>query len=119
MSFGGYKEIIEEGDTVVLYMNNIMHAMDVQPEILNKNGVKVENVFQTTFGALKVKNLIGKKFGTKVSSVCLLPTRRVLRLCCGPPHRTGFPRFFAINRLIVYVVYIKRSIIDIYVVFVS
>lgn len=67
MSFKNHKTIIDEGDTVILYLTaNSMHAIDVHPQILSKKGVLVENVFQTSFGALKVKNLIGEKYGTKV-----------------------------------------------------
>lgn len=67
MSFCNYKSVIEEGDTVILYMSNTMHAIDVVPEIKNKKDILVENVFQTMFGALKVRTLIGKKYGDKVS----------------------------------------------------
>lgn len=67
MSFADYKDVIGQGDTVILYMSNTMHAIEVQPEIKNKKGVTVENVFQTTFGALKVRSLIGQKYGNKVS----------------------------------------------------
>lgn len=84
MSFN-YKETIEVGDTVILYMCNTMHAIDVHSEIKNKKGVMVENVFQTTFGALKVKNLIGKKYGSKVSTVdfyLFLIIQRFLYNCC-------------------------------------
>lgn len=43
------------GDTAVIYMTiNNMHSIDVRPEIINKNGQKIEYVFQTSFGALKV-----------------------------------------------------------------
>lgn len=66
MSFRNYKEIIEEGDTAILYLSNNVHAISVYPEIKNKKGALVENVFQTTFGALKVRNLIGKKYGSVV-----------------------------------------------------
>lgn len=67
MSFRNYKDKIDEGDTVILYLSNNVHAIDVKPEIKNKKGEMVENVFQTTFGALKVKNLIGVEYGSKVS----------------------------------------------------
>ncbi|KAI8437679.1 hypothetical protein MSG28_011923 [Choristoneura fumiferana] len=65
MSFRNYKDKIDEGDTVILYLSNNVHAIDVKPEIKNKKGEMVENVFQTTFGALKVKNLIGVEYGSK------------------------------------------------------
>lgn len=67
MSFDTNKTIIEEGDIVVLYLApQNMHSFEVTPKILNKKGVLVENVFQTTYGALKVFSLVGKKYGTKV-----------------------------------------------------
>lgn len=67
MSFAAPQRIIAEGDTVILYLSiNNMHAIDVRPQIMNKNGQLVEYTHQTTFGALKVQNLIGKKYGAKV-----------------------------------------------------
>lgn len=67
MSFRNYKEKIDEGDTVILYLSNNLHAIEVKPEIINKKGETVENVYQTTFGALKVRNLIGADYGSRVS----------------------------------------------------
>lgn len=70
MSFATHKKFIEEGDTVVLYLTvNNMHAIDVLPQIKNKKGDMVEYVFQTNFGALKVKNLIGEEYGAKVRAL--------------------------------------------------
>lgn len=67
MSFDGYKDLIEEGDDVILYINfNVMYALKVIEKRTDKKGEVMENVFQTTFGALKVKDLIGKRFGSKV-----------------------------------------------------
>ena len=67
MSFNGYKDIIEENDTVMLYISfNKTHAIQVTPTKSTSKGEIVENVFQTSYGALKVKELIGKRFGTKV-----------------------------------------------------
>lgn len=66
MSFKNYKDKIEEGDTVILYLSNNLYALDVQRMIKNKKGEMVENVFQTPFGALKVKNLIGADYGSRV-----------------------------------------------------
>lgn len=67
MSFAQPKTIIEENDTVILYLTiQSSHAIDVKPFIKNKNGELVENVHQTSFGALKVKDLIGKQYGSKV-----------------------------------------------------
>lgn len=68
MSFKTYKDIIEEGDTVILYISNNLYALDVTNEIKNRRGEMVEHVFQTTYGALKVKNLIGTEFGSRVST---------------------------------------------------
>lgn len=67
MSFVAPKRIIEMGDTVVLYISiNNMHSFDVQPEIQNKHGQSVPFTFQTTYGALKVDQLVGKEYGSKV-----------------------------------------------------
>ena len=67
MSFHGYKEFIEEGDTAILYISfNSMQALKVTKEKPNKAGQMIENVVQTSYGALKVADLIGKRFGTKV-----------------------------------------------------
>lgn len=67
MSFLKHKTVIDEGDTVVLYMTiNNIHAIEVTPQIENKKGEKIENIFQTSFGALKVKSLIGVQYGSKV-----------------------------------------------------
>jgi len=67
MSFDAYKEFIGENDTVILYISfNTMHSVKVTPTKETKKGEVVENVFQTSYGALKVKDLIGQRFGTKV-----------------------------------------------------
>jgi len=92
MSFHGYKEIIEEGDTAILYLSfNSMQALKVSKEKKNKNGELVEYVHQTTYGALKVSDLIGKKFGTKVRlsrgyAFVLYPTPQLWTKTL--PHRT-------------------------------
>ncbi|XP_067006844.2 tRNA (adenine(58)-N(1))-methyltransferase catalytic subunit TRMT61A [Anabrus simplex] len=92
MSFAKYKEIIELGDTIILYLNvNSMHAIEVRPQIKNKKDEMVENVFQTSYGALKVKSLIGKAFGSKVAlsrgwAYVLHPTPELWTLTL--PHRT-------------------------------
>lgn len=93
MSFNVSKEIIEEGDTIILYLTmNKMYAIEVHPQILSKKDALVENVFQVTpYGALKVKDLIGKKYGTKVSlsagwGYVLQPTPELWTLTL--PHRT-------------------------------
>ena len=52
---------------MVLYVTiNNMYAIEVTPEIVNKKGQKIEHIFQTTFGALKVKSLIGQVYGSKI-----------------------------------------------------
>lgn len=92
MSFNGTKEVIEEGDTVVLYLSpQNMHSMEVCHKIKNKKGEMVENVFQTTYGALKVPSLIGKRYGSKVEmsrgwAFVLQPTPELWTVTL--PHRT-------------------------------
>lgn len=67
MSFEKTKKIIEEGDIIVLYLGpQNMHSFEVTEKIINKKGEYVDNVFQTTYGALKVPSLIGKEYGSKV-----------------------------------------------------
>lgn len=73
MSFAKHQTLIEEGDTVILYLTvSNMHAIQVVPQIKSKKGELVENIFQTSFGALKIKSLIGEKYGTKVNFQYLL-----------------------------------------------
>ena len=43
-----------------------MSAVRVVKEKENKKGELCEHIVQTSYGALKVADLIGKKFGTKV-----------------------------------------------------
>ena len=59
--------------------------------ITNRNGKLVENVFQTKYGALKVSELIGMRFGSKVTlskgwAHVLYPTSELWTLTL--PHRT-------------------------------
>lgn len=57
MSFNNYKANIDENDTVILYLGfENMHAVKV---------VKGQT-FQTKFGALRLSNLVGKPYGSKV-----------------------------------------------------
>ncbi|CAG9793488.1 unnamed protein product [Diatraea saccharalis] len=91
MSFKNYKDKIDEGDTVILYLSNNLYALEVRREIKNKKGEMIENVFQTPFGALKVKNLIGADFGSRVElskgwGHVLQPTPELWSLTL--PHRT-------------------------------
>lgn len=67
MSFHGYKDVIHEGDTVILYTSfKSMAAVRVVKEKEDKKGEMREHIVQTSYGACKVADLIGKKFGTKV-----------------------------------------------------
>lgn len=67
MSFSGYKTFIEEGDTVILYMTfNSMYPLTVTKTRKNRAGESVDHVMQTNYGALRVWDLVGKRFGTKV-----------------------------------------------------
>ena len=67
MSFANFKKVIEEGDTVIIYVNiHSMYALEVTPEKENRNGEITPHIFQTSYGALKVKDLIGQRFGTKI-----------------------------------------------------
>lgn len=57
MSFKKYKTNIDENDTVILYLGFAnMHAIKV---------VKGQT-FQTKFGALRLSNLVGKPYGSKI-----------------------------------------------------
>ncbi|GLV43906.1 uncharacterized protein CBL_12798 [Carabus blaptoides fortunei] len=93
MSFAKRKEVIEENDTVILYLTiSKMYAITVVGQITSKKGTLVENVFQATpYGALRVRELIGQKYGSKVSlsagwGYVLQPTPELWTLTL--PHRT-------------------------------
>ncbi|CAL4077676.1 unnamed protein product, partial [Meganyctiphanes norvegica] len=92
MSFSEFKDVIEEGDTVILYIGvTSIYAIEVKPTIVNKLGEEIDNVFQSRFGALKVGELIGKQYGSKVSlsrgwANVLYPTPELWTICL--PHRT-------------------------------
>lgn len=82
MSFNGYKETIDEGDTVVIFLS-VNHFYTLV--------VKKESVFQTKYGALKHNDLLGKTFGTQVTCskgwvYILHPTPELWTLTL--PHRT-------------------------------
>ncbi|KMQ82892.1 trna adenine-n-methyltransferase catalytic subunit trmt61a-like protein, partial [Lasius niger] len=92
MSFNKTKEVIEEGDVVILYLNpNNMHSLEVKAKIFSKKGEFVDNVFQTTYGALKVISLVGRKYGSKIDLTrgwahVLQPTPELWTMIL--PHRT-------------------------------
>lgn len=63
MSFVEPRRLIAKGDTVILYLGiNNMHAIEVNSEIMNKNGQLVPYTHQTTYGALKVKYFSSEGF---------------------------------------------------------
>ncbi|XP_043240522.1 tRNA (adenine(58)-N(1))-methyltransferase catalytic subunit TRMT61A-like isoform X1 [Amphibalanus amphitrite] len=92
MSFKEYKTHVEMGDTVILYLNiKNIHAITVSEEVKNKKGNMVPNIFQTVYGALKVKDLVGMKYGSQVQmtrgwAFALHPTPELWTLTL--PHRT-------------------------------
>lgn len=92
MTFDSYKEIIEENDTVILYISfNSMQALKVNPNKVNKKGELIENILQTTYGSLTIKDLIGVKYGSKVQlskgyAYVLYPTPELWTKTL--PHRT-------------------------------
>ncbi|XP_057656871.1 tRNA (adenine(58)-N(1))-methyltransferase catalytic subunit TRMT61A [Diorhabda carinulata] len=92
MSFNGYRDVIKEGDSVILYLTiTQIYSVKAQSKIINKKGILVDNVFQTNYGALKCVDLIGKYFGTKVMlskgwGYVLQPTPELWTITL--PHRT-------------------------------
>ncbi|XP_026472191.1 tRNA (adenine(58)-N(1))-methyltransferase catalytic subunit TRMT61A [Ctenocephalides felis] len=92
MSFTVRKKVVEEGDTIILYLNvNNLHAIEVATHAKNKKNQLIEKVFQTSFGALKIKDLIGHEYGTKVQlsrgwGYVLQPTPELWTVTL--PHRT-------------------------------
>lgn len=82
MSFEKYKETVEEGDTVVLYLGytNMLQMT-----------VEKSKTHQTRYGALKHSDLIGKKYGSKINCskgwlIILHPTPELWTI--NLPHRT-------------------------------
>ena len=55
MALHGFKEMIEENDMVMLYINfSTIIPIKVSEMTMNKKGDKeVENIYQTKYGALK------------------------------------------------------------------
>lgn len=92
MSFNGFKEQVEEGDDVVLYLTiSQIYTIKAEIKTKNKNGIMIDKVFQTPYGALKCGELIGKHYGTKISlskgwGYILQPTPELWTLTL--PHRT-------------------------------
>ncbi|XP_022921295.1 tRNA (adenine(58)-N(1))-methyltransferase catalytic subunit TRMT61A [Onthophagus taurus] len=92
MSFDGFKKVIEESDTVILYLTiHQVYAVKAEPKTKSKKGVLIENVFQTPYGALKCGDLIGKDYGSKITlskgwGYVLQPTPELWTLTL--PHRT-------------------------------
>jgi tRNA (adenine57-N1/adenine58-N1)-methyltransferase len=82
MDFLNYKDHIEEGDTVIVYISND----NLTPLKITKN-----EIYQTKFGAIRHNEVIGKKFGSKYDSAkgyvyLLFPTPELWSLSL--PHRT-------------------------------
>lgn len=92
MSFSRCKRLIEVGDTVILYVSvTHIYAIEVKPKIVNKIGTEIDNVFQTRYGCLKVRDLVGKEFGSKITLPkgwvhVLYPTPELWTITL--PHRT-------------------------------
>ncbi|KAJ8965036.1 hypothetical protein NQ314_004434 [Rhamnusium bicolor] len=92
MSFDGYKNVIKEGDTVILYLTiTQVYCIKAEPKTVNKKGNFIENVFQTPYGALKCADLIGKHYGSKITlskgwGYVLQPTPELWTITL--PHRT-------------------------------
>ncbi|CAB4058917.1 TRM61 [Lepeophtheirus salmonis] len=90
----GVMDVIEENDVVIIYIgfNNVV-GVNVTPMKVNRKGNLEEHVLQTPFGAIKVQELIGVKYGTRIivsksnSYVyALRPTPELWTKCL--PHRT-------------------------------
>ena len=67
MGFLNRKEVIEENDLVILYVNfNSIYPVYVREKVMSRKGVEVENIYQTKYGSLKAMDLVGIRYGTKV-----------------------------------------------------
>jgi hypothetical protein len=49
------------------FQQYVRWTLTPNPPQFFRKGEEIENVFQTNYGAFKVKDLIGKRFGTKVA----------------------------------------------------
>ena len=91
MGFLNRKQLIEENDLVILYVNfNTIYPVYVRPTIMSKKGAEVENIYQTKYGSLKAMDLVGVKYGSKVQlskgyGYALHPTPELWTKCL--PHR--------------------------------
>ena len=92
MGFLHRKEVIEENDLVILYVNfNTIYPVYVREKGISKKGIEVENIYQTKYGSLKAMDLVGVKYGSKVQlskgfAFALNPTPELWTKCL--PHRT-------------------------------
>lgn len=92
MSFNGFKQQVEKGDDVVLFLTvNQIYTIKAEEQTTSKKGALIDKVFQTPYGALKCGDLIGKYYGTKISlskgwGYILQPTPELWTLTL--PHRT-------------------------------
>lgn len=93
MSFCEKKTVIDEGDTVIVYFTaNKMYAVKATAQTLSKKGEMVDNVLQVTpYGALRARDLIGKRYGSRVGlsagwGYALQPSPELWTLTL--PHRT-------------------------------
>ncbi|KAK4309980.1 hypothetical protein Pmani_018447 [Petrolisthes manimaculis] len=92
MSFSSFKEVIEEGDTIILYINfTQIYALEVKPKITSKSGQKVDNVFQTKYGCLRLMDMVGVRYGSRINMSkgwghVLYPTPELWTVTL--PHRT-------------------------------
>ena len=82
MSFAGYKPLIEEGDTVILFFGY---------DCMLQFEVDKTKTHQTRYGALKHSDLIGKPYGSRVECsrgwvYILHPTPELWTI--NLPHRT-------------------------------
>ncbi|XP_078675505.1 tRNA (adenine(58)-N(1))-methyltransferase catalytic subunit TRMT61A-like [Branchiostoma floridae x Branchiostoma belcheri] len=84
MSFVRYKERVEEGDVVIIYLTH---------ESMFPLTLEAGRIFQTRFGALRHSDIIGKRFGSKILCgggrgyvYALHPTPELWTLTL--PHRT-------------------------------
>jgi len=93
MLFAKYKDVIEENDLVLLYINfsTIVPVKVTHTTLSKKGNQEVENIYQTKYGALKAADLIGQRFGHRVNlskgfAFALHPTPELWTRSL--PHRT-------------------------------